>query len=180
MRKLSNSICCVYLILLAGSAIAQPAVATRSATATIVTPIVVTATTDLAFGSVSPGVTKTVSRTATGVDTTAAIFTIAGDPGSGILVQLTLPEYMSASSGDRLQLLFTSTDCTVDSLAGTPASPGAGAWVGVNPRALPALKIGITNSSTSIYLGGKIIPQPRQAAGSYSADIVISVSYDGT
>ncbi len=159
---------------------AQPAVATRSATATIVTPIVVTSTTSLVFGNVTPGVTKTVSRTATGIDTTAAVFTISGDPGAGILVQFTLPEYMSATSGDRMQLLFSSSSCTVDSLAGTPAIPGAGAWIGVNPRALPALKIGATNSSTSIYLGGKVIPQPRQTAGSYSADIVISVSYDGT
>lgn len=147
---------------------------------TIVTPLSVTSSTPLNFGNVLQGVPKTVSRTATGIDTTAAIFTISGDAGAGITIDLTLPQYMSVPTGDRMTISFSSTDCTIDSLGGTPASPGAGAWIGVNPHSLPAARLGGIGGTASLYLGGKITPAPRQAPGTYTADIIISVMYDGT
>jgi len=151
-----------------------------SASASIVTPLSVTADTPLKFGHVSPGVPKKVNRTAVGIDTTAAIFSVSGENLAGISIQFILPAYMYNSSGDQMQIIFANDDCTIDSLAGTPDSPGAGAWVGENPYSLPSANIGAANGSTSIYLGGKIIPSMQQAAGSYSADILISVAYDGT
>jgi spore coat protein U-like protein len=167
---------------LAGVAVvtAQPAVGIAGVSGTIVTPISVSAVTSLQFGNVVQGVPRSVSRTAVGIDTTAAVFTITGNGGSGITVQLELPEYMSNESGARLPISFSSTDCTIDSLAGTPDSPGPGAWIGINPHSLPSVKIGATSGSTSLYLGGKITPGTQQAPGNYAADIVVSVSYDGT
>ena len=159
---------------------AQPVVGFASATGTIVTPISVTSVTSLQFGSVVQGVPRAVSRTAVGVDTSAAEFTISGNGGSGITIRLELPEYMSAASGARMPISFSSTDCTIDSLAGSPDSPGAGAWTGVNPHNLPSVNIGATNGSTSLYLGGKITPGTQQPPGTYTADIVVSVTYDGT
>ncbi len=171
----------VNMILLSGIGSASgQGIGTGSASATIVTPLSVSADTQLKFGNVSQGVPKKVNRTATGVDTTAAIFSVSGEDLAGITIQFTLPQYMYNSSGDQMQIIFENDNCTIDSLAGTPDSPGGGAWVGENPYNLPGANIGATNGSTSIYLGGKVVPSMQQAAGSYSADIVISVAYDGT
>jgi len=170
----------IFLLYMIPNFIHGQGVGAGSASATIVTPLSVTADTPLKFGNVSPGVPKKVNRTAAGVDTTAAIFTVSGEDLAGISIQFILPQYMYNSSGDQMQIIFANDDCTIDSLAGTPDSPGAGAWVGENPYSLSAANIGATNGSTSIYLGGKIVPSLQQPAGSYSGDIVISVAYDGT
>ncbi len=156
------------------------AVGVAQLNATIVNPIAISVTTDLKFGNVLQGQPKTVSRAAVGSDTSAAVFAITGDAGAGIAISFTLPQYLTNATGARLPISFSATDCTVDSLAGTPDAPGGGAWVGVNPFNLPAAKIGVTNSGTSVYLGGKITPQVQQAPGAYSGDIIISVVYDGT
>lgn len=170
----------VVVLLLVGPLLQAQAVGTGSASATMVTPISITADTPLKFGNVVQGVPRKVNRTATGVDTSAAVFTISGDDGAGITIQLFLPDYLYIAGGDNMPILFETTDCTIDSLAGTPDTPGAGAWVGVNPYALPAANIGATNGNTKLYLGGKVIPRVQQAAGSYTGEIIISVSYDGT
>ncbi len=156
------------------------AVGMATISGTIVTPLSVTSVTPLAFGNVLQGAPRTVSRTAASGDTTAAVFTITGEGGAGITIEFTLPQYLTNPSGARLPISFSAGDCTIDSLAGSPALPGAGAWVGVSPFGLPPVSIGATNGSTSVYLGGKITPGMRQAAGTYTGDIIISVSYDGT
>ncbi len=169
----------VVLLVIVGSVRSQ-SVAIAQMSATIVTPVSVVATTSLQFGSVFQGVPKTVSRTAVSGDTTAAVFTVSGQSGAGLSLQLDLPSYMSNGAGDRLPISFSSSDLTVDSLAGSPDSPGAGAWVGVNPHNPPSVNIGAASGSTSLYLGGKITPATQQAPGTYTADIVVSVTYDGT
>ncbi|MBU8933456.1 MAG: DUF4402 domain-containing protein [candidate division Zixibacteria bacterium] len=166
--------------LLVGPSLLAQAVGTSSASATMVTPISISADTQLKFGNVMQGVPVKVNRTATGSDTSAAVFTISGEDGAGISVQFILPEYLYTATGAHMPIIFSSSDCTIDSLAGTPDTPGGGAWVGVNPYSLPTANIGATNGNTKVYLGGKVIPSVQQGAGSYSADIVISVSYDGS
>jgi len=168
------------VVLLSGGQIHAQAVGIAQLNATIVNPIAISVTTDLKFGNVLQGQPKAVSRTAVGSDTSAAVFEITGDAGSGIAISFTLPQYLTNATGARLPISFSPTDCTIDSLAGTPDSPGGGAWVGVNPFSLPAAKIGATNGGTSVYLGGKITPQVQQAPGAYSGDVIISVVYDGT
>ncbi len=181
INKIVLFIITISMILLSGAGpICGQAIGTGSASATIVTPLSVSADTPLTFGNVSQGIPKKVTRTAVGVDTTAAIFSVSGEDLAGISIQFTLPQYLYNSSGDQMQLIFENDVCTIDSLAGTPDSPGGGAWVGENPYNLSSANIGATNGSTSIYLGGKVVPSMQQAAGSYSADIVISVAYDGT
>lgn len=178
-RQLIRLAVLLFLTAVGGPVMAQ-GVAVASLSATIVTPLSVTATTDLRFGSVLQGVPKTVSRTAVGVDTSAAVFTVTGDANAGISIRFTLPEYMSNASGDRMVISFSATDGTIDSLPGTPDAPGGGAWTGVNPYSLPAAAIGGTTGNTAIYLGGKVTPAVQQAPGTYTGDIVISVTYDGT
>lgn len=178
---LLQAILAALICLLAGYGTARAqAVGIATISGTIVTPLSVTAVTPLAFGNVLQGAPRTVSRTAAAGDTTAAVFTISGEGGAGITIEFTLPQYLTNPGGARLPISFAATDCTIDSLAGTAALPGPGAWVGVSPLNLPAVSIGATNGATSVYLGGKITPAVRQAAGTYTGDIIISVSYDGT
>lgn len=149
---------------------------TATASTTIVTAISLASSQTLAFGNIMPGVPKTVARN---VDASSAIFSITGDGLAGISIQLTLPEYLALSDGSaRLPISFSSTDATVDSAATTPAGAAVG-WVGVDPRALSSANIGGAGQ-TNLYLGGKVTPGIQQKSGSYTGDIVLTVSYNGT
>ncbi len=165
------------LILSFGFSLAQDA-ATGSATATVQTIITVTATQALAFGNVFQGVSKTVGDN---VDASSGIFTITGQAGAGVNLQMILPDYMALADGsDRMTITFSTTDAAVDTNGATPSTVVAGdGWVDQNPRVLPAAAV-VGAANTAIYLGGKVTPTSDQAAGAYSADIVLLVAYDGT
>jgi len=154
-------------------------VAVGSATATVLTVLTVSADGSLAFGNVYQGVPTTVANNSS----SAAIFTIAGAAESGILIYLQLPEYLSLSdNSDRMTVSFGPTDCSVDSTgAGDPSLMNAGrGWQNVNPRAIPSGTAVGGGGQTNVYLGGKVYPSPGQKAGSYSADIILTVAYEGT
>ncbi len=174
----------LILVFAVGSGHAQMAV-TNTADATVLAAISLAATTNLDFGNVFQGVPKTVARTAIGADTTAAIFTITGEAGAGISAQLVLPEYLTSTNGDIMTVTFGTTDMAIDTTTtATPATVAAGdGWLDENPRSFPAgLVIGGTVpavTTTKVYLGGKVIPSVFQPAGTYSGDIILSVSYNG-
>lgn len=155
-------------------------VASAQATATVQSAITVTATQPINFGDVLIGVPKAIGWNN---DDSSAIFTITGQAAAGINIVLTLPEYLSLADGsDRLNAIFRSNDAAVDtSNTATPSSMVAGdGWINQNPYNLPATAvIGSPGSNTKIYLGGKVVPSGNQKAGSYSGDIVLSVSYNG-
>ncbi len=163
---------------------AQMAV-TNTADATVLAAISLAATENLEFGNVFQGVPKTVARTAIGADTTAGIFTITGEAGAGISAQLVLPEYLSSTSGDAMTVTFGTTDMAIDTTTTQDPSnvTATHGWVDQDPRSFPAgLVIGGTApavTTTKIYLGGKIIPSIFQPAGTYSGDVILSVSYNG-
>lgn len=152
-------------------------VAVGSATATVVATISVTASSPLAFGDVLQGVLSSIANN----NSSAAIFEISGESGSGVDLYLQLPEYLSLSDGSaRMTITFSSTDASVDTTgAGDPTTMNAGkGWQNTNPYNLPAAAI-IGSSGTDVYLGGKVIPSPNQKAGNYSGDIVLTVAYNG-
>ncbi len=161
------------------AALAQD-VATGQATATVQAALTVTATQALDFGNIFQGIPKTVGRND---DDSTAIFTVAGQAGSGVNLQLVLPEYLSLADGsDRMTIAFGITSAAVDtSNTATPSTMiGADGWIDQNPFNLPAgAVIGSTGSNTKVYLGGKVIPSANQKAGSYSGNIVLIVSYNG-
>jgi hypothetical protein len=151
-------------------------VARGQAQATVLPLIVVTATQVLDFGEVFQGVPKTILRTN---DDSAAIFTITGEDGAGINLQLILPEYINLADGsDRIPITFRATDAAVDTNGATPSTVvGGDGWINQNPYILPAgATIGATN--TRIYLGGKVNPSTNQKAGAYTNDIVLMVAYN--
>lgn len=165
------------LILSYGFGLAQDA-ATGSATATVQTIITVTASQALQFGNVFQGVPKTVGNN---VDASSGIFTITGQAGAGVNLQMILPDYLALADGsDRMTISFSATDAAVDTNGATPSTMVAGdGWINQDPRALPAAAV-IGAADTDIYLGGEVIPTADQTAGAYAGDIVLLVAYDGT
>ncbi len=172
-----------FLLLGVGSINAQQAV-TGTADGTVLAAITLAASENLEFGDVFQGVPKTVARTAVGLDTTAAIFTITGQPEAGVTAQFVLPEYLSSSAGGNMVISFSATDMAVDTSASkTPATVlAADGWIDEDPRNFPAaMQIGgaVAIASSSVFLGGKVAPSLFQAAGTYTGDIILSVSYNG-
>ena len=171
----------VALAMITAPAVRAQDATTGSATATVLAVLAVTATQALDFGNVYQGVAKTQDETS---DALSGIFTITGAASANIACYFQLPEYIALATGvDRMPITFSSTDATfsiLDAAApSTPSAPGAGATLNTNPRNLTGTAIGVGGVS-QIFLGGKVIPSVNQAAGAYSADIVLTVSYTGS
>lgn len=153
-------------------------VAVGQATATVQTPLTVTAVAALAFGTIFQGVPVSVAET----DASAGIFTMTGQAGSGISLFLQLPEYMSTASGDdRMIISFSTTDCAIDTTANADPTTFGSGWTAQNPFNLPSgVIIGTASTQTSLFLGGQVLPSVDQTAGAYSADVILTVAYNGT
>jgi len=173
----------ILVVLILGIPLASFAqdVTTGSATATILAVLAVTSTHDLDFGDVMQGVPKTADKT---VLADAGVFQISGAGGQEISMHMQLPDFLwcaTANSEDRLVVAFSSTDADVDTTAaGTPAVHGAGAIVDQDPHNLSDTVMGGTDNILQIFLGGTVSPAVDQRAGSYTADIVLTVAYTGT
>ncbi len=181
-RQLNTPLRLILVLLL--TLVAQPTsaqdVANGSATATVQAALVVTAVNSLIFGNVMQGVSKTVANN---VDANSGQFSIVGQGSAGISAYMALPAYMALADGsDRMVIAFSPTDATVDSTVATPATAvGADGWINQNPANLGALATVVgAAGQTNIYLGGKVTPSVDQKAGAYTADIILTVAYNGT
>jgi len=167
----------ILILLTTISTVFAQEVAVGTATATVLTALTVTSSSSIVFGNVYQGVAKTVDNT----DAEAGIFKVTGQVDAGVSLYFQLPEYLALSDGSsRMTISFNSTDCSVDTTgADSPTTMiGTKGWLDNDPRNLPsAAQIG--SSGTSIYLGSKVTPSIYQAAGSYSGDIILTVSYNG-
>lgn len=159
-------------------------VATGSVTATVVTALTVAATSPLAFGTVYQGVPKSISKNVA----EAAIFDIAGQANADLLLYLSLPEFMATATGDdRMTVAFGIATADIDTaLAAQPGDPTSftDGWAGEDPHNLMGVAGGTPclgdAGFCAIFIGGKVIPTLDQTAGAYSADIILTVAYDGT
>ena len=179
--KLLSVVSLILLTLSFGINVNAQDVSTGQATATVLAVLAVTAPTDLDFGNVLQGVVTTIARTHA---TQSGIFQIAGEGTNNqeVSMHMQLPDYLwnsGAGDQDRLVVAFSATDCTIDTTAGTPATPGGGAQVGEDPQNLPDTGMGGNDSVIRIYLGGTVHPTPDQRAGSYTADIILTAAYTG-
>ncbi len=130
----------------------------------------VSSTSDLTFGTMFPGIPKTVDKSSND----AAEFSVGGDAGAEVTLDLSLPTYLS-SGGNTMQIIFFSDGCAIDSNP-TPnqASP---TYDDLNPWQTLTYNLG--SAGLTVWLGGKAVPGLRQPAGSYTADIVLTVQYTG-
>lgn len=127
---------------------------------------------DLTFGNVLPGVAKTISKRTAGA---AAEYSVSGTAGEQVLIDFSLPSHMT-SNGDNLLLSFSATDCAIDS--SDPGDQSAPAWDNIDPRNTLAATLG--SGGLTIWLGGRVQPSSLQPTGSYTAEIVLTVSPAGT
>lgn len=165
----------IFVAVMGVSPVQAQDVATGSATATILAVLTVSNTAALAFGNIFQGVAVSVGNQSAG----AGVFTIVGAAGSGITLYLSLPDYLATSSGDdRMVISFSSSDASVDTTTNTtPTTFGAG-YPNVNPHAFGTTALNTVQAA--VFLGGTATPTVDQAAGAYTADIILTVAYDGT
>jgi len=154
-------------------------VANGEAIATVMAALSITAIQPLNFGNVFQGVAKTQDETD---DLNSGIFEILGANSAGISLYIALPAYLALPDGsDRLSIAFSTTDCTIDTMALSPSTvTAADGWVDVDPHNLPNNLVVGLGGQTNVYLGGRVIPSVDQEAGNYAGDIIASVAYNGT
>src|ERR1043165_3392040 len=123
MVRISRGACLVATLaaLLSGRAAAQNN-ASATVTATVQQPITVTKNNDLSFGTVFPGVDKSIAVTAGG----AAKFTVAGQASTPVNLTFSIPATI-ASGGNNLTLAswtghFATTDVTTNGTTFTPSA----------------------------------------------------------
>jgi hypothetical protein len=144
--------------------------ATASTSATIITPIAITKSVDMDFGSVavSPTIAGTVLLSPAGLRTagggvtlpvvtlpvTAAKFTVTGLAGS--TYSITLPGTITLSDG-------ASHTMTVGTFTSTPTPTGS-----------------LTGGSEDIFVGGTLNVAAGQTAGTYTnnSDLAVTVNYN--
>jgi len=131
----------------------------------------ITVNNDLVFGDMFPGIPKIVSKNAAG---SAAEFYVSGTAGAELTIEFALPTYMN-TGGFNMQMVFTETDCAMDSSA-TPdqSSPG---YNNLDPWHTITYRLGF--NGLTIWLGGMVIPKVVQYPGDYTGTIVVTVTYTG-
>jgi hypothetical protein len=154
-------------------------VAVGTASATVLAALSVTATSALAFGTVYQGVAKVVAKN----DANAGVFTIGGQASTQVTVYMQMPEYLQGPTNDRMVIAFGTQDVNIDTTANANPAVYAGNDAGYgnrDPHNLPTLTLRAGTGAAHLYLGGKVIPSVNQTAGAYTADIVVTVAYNGS
>lgn len=129
----------------------------------------ITINNNLGFGSLFPGIPKTIDKSDAGL---AAEFYVSGIAGDEVLLEFTLPRYMNSGS-NTIQLVFSETDCSID----TAATPDQSDPIFDDLDPWHDLTYRLGSNGMMIWLGGMAIPKLVQPEGSYSGPIVLTVSY---
>lgn len=130
----------------------------------------VTVNNNLTFGTMFPGIPKTVDKTSSN----AAEFSVGGDAGLEVNIDFSLPTYLSSGSNN-MQIIFFTDGCSIDSNA-TP-NQSSPTYDDLNPWQTQTYDLG--SSGLTVWIGGKAVPGIRQPAGTYTADIILTVLYTG-
>ncbi len=138
--------------------------ASANVTATVQQPITVTKNNDLSFGTVFPGLNKSIAVTAGG----AAKFTVGGQASTPVNLTFSLPATI-ASAGNTLPIsTWTGHFRDVDQpTGGTTFTPS----VSATSATLSA------SGGLFVYVGATAEPTGAQAAGSYSGTMTMTVVY---
>jgi hypothetical protein len=137
-----------------------------NATATVVTPLVVTGSAPLAFGNVFQGVNKTIAHG----DATSGRFSLAGFGTSQVALTFTLPTTLASGTNT---LPIDSYDVRVN---GTNAPATATSLTVVSGTAVNS---NLVAGSLFVFVGGRVVPAAAQSAGAYTGSIVLAAAYTG-
>jgi hypothetical protein len=172
MRNVLLAISTALLATVATPALAQStAQAGAQGSVTIVRPITIQKDADLKFGTIvrpttgTPAATVSISNTAEGVSTTGtavflkgdhsrAKFTIKGEGGSTVSVQM--PGSFNLNHASASPLLVTLNSSTVTALSGTAGSEGA----------------------ADLFVGGSFSVSDATATGAYTGNFQVTVLYN--
>lgn len=146
---------------------------TIQARATVVASMTVTGSNDLDFGTVTPGVDKSVEKIAVG---SAGEWTVvAGGSGAEVTLDFTLPNSLSAGASS-LSIIFSNSDASyANSALASQTSPS----VSMNPSLVTTANLSSTGAMT-VWLGGSVSPIMSQSAGEYTASIQLTVTLTGS
>jgi hypothetical protein len=129
-------------------------------------PITVTGVQTLNFGTLLPGVPRTVARTD---PVNSGQFTVSGPHGTQAQLTFTLPSAMTGPAGAVLPVVFGGGD------AGYSQAQNIGSQVGFDPTQSFVVTFS-QQGRGSVYLGGSAHPAPTQRAGTYAATITLNVA----
>ena len=162
----------VLALAIAGSSSAIAASAVANSTSTVVTPINITKSADLAFGSfaagatagtvtVTPGGARSAGGGVTAVTSTAtaAKFDVTGLAGMGYSIDVAATT-LSDGSGNSMTLTPIS-DLTASASTANTVTTGS-----------------LTGGAQSIYVGGVLAVAANQAAGTYNGSVTATVNYN--
>ena len=139
---------------------------TMTASATVVTPITVNGVAPLAFGTVFPGVNKTVQWN----DPTSARLQLGGDATSQLRITFTLP----ASLLNGVATLPVSNYAVrVNDVNSTSGANNIAVNSGV-----PFTR-NLVAGQLWFFVGARVQPSNTQATGSYAAPLVVTAAYTG-
>jgi hypothetical protein len=151
---------------LALPAVAGAQSASIQATATVVTPLVVTAGQPLAFGNVFQGVDRVIAFG----DASSGRFSITGFQNSQVALTFTLPSNLTSGGNN---LAINNWDVRVN---GTNAAAGASALTVTSGTAVNS---NLNNGNLFVFVGGRVQPTTTQAAGAYNGTITLAAAYTG-
>ncbi len=151
-------------MLVTPSLVAAQNSANASVSANVQQPLAVSKTNDLAFGSVFPGLNKTIGVT----DASAAAFTVQGQAGASVDLTFSTPTTL-ASGGNTLSIgTWTARRNTSNSsAAGTDFTPNSSATAAT-------LSVG---GALYVFVGATVNPTTGQVAGTYTGTLTLTVVY---
>lgn len=164
MRTTTRVSAVVAALLSLGATAAMAQSANINATATVLQAMTVTGALPLDFGTVFPGVAKSVGVAAA----TAGRFDLTGQSSANVNLTFTLPTNLT--TGVNTLPIGTWTGCTnaINTAAGCTA---------FTPSAAPTASAFSGAGALFVFVGGTVTPGAAQAAGTYTGTVTLTAAY---
>ena len=161
----------IGILLSLGSAATAQVTGVLQAVAVVSSSLTVQGTSQLDFQTVVPGVDKAVDK----ATAEAGEFTVAGGgPGAEVQLTFTLPNQL-LSGANSMPVVFSTTDASYATDVLRTQSPPTAIC---NPYIVTTANLAADGGMT-VWIGGEVMPSPVQSAGTYSANIELTVTLTG-
>ena len=141
-------------------------VASSTVTATVGVAMAISGSADLAFGTVIPGIAKTITWDAA----PSGRLSISGNGNAQIAMTFLLPAVLTSGVSS---MLIGNYDVHVNQNAGTNNTDVLTVTSGV-----PALS-NLRGGKMFVFIGGRVAPAGTQPGGTYTGTITLAVAYTG-
>ena len=129
---------------------------------------------NLEFGTVFPGVDKTVDKSSPGF---AGEFSVQGNNLAEVTIDFALPDsIMHEDSAAYMRITFVDPDASYDDGTGGGQAAPSGT---INPLGPSTQDLG-PGGQMWLWIGGRVEPGITQTGGDYSGDITLTVAYTGS